>query len=103
MCGKHGPRNLDCWHRFDQEYQFSTHSSSSSMSAMMTSPYTTFDPNWYPDLGATNHVISDPNNLTTEMNYTGTDQVHVGNGSGLNIQLVSSSSFLSLLIPKLFP
>lgn len=67
------------------------------MSAMMTSPCVAFDTNWYLDPGVTNYVTPDP---TTKMNYIGTDQIHVGNGLGPNIQLIGSSSFLSLFNSK---
>lgn len=67
VCGKNGHIALDCWHRFDQEYQSSSNSSSTSyMTAMLTAPCTAFDPNWYPDSGVTNHVTPDPNNLTQD-------------------------------------
>lgn len=53
------------------------------MTAMLTSsPCTAFDPKWYPNSGATNHVTPNPNNLAIKENYTGTDQIHIGNGSG---------------------
>lgn len=55
-CGKNGHMAFGCWHIFDQDYQPSSSSSQSSMSAMMTTPYTAFDPNWYVDSGATNHI-----------------------------------------------
>ncbi|PHU11380.1 hypothetical protein BC332_18310 [Capsicum chinense] len=33
------------------------------------------DPTWYPNLGASNHLTNDLNNLTLKGNYNGTDQV----------------------------
>ena len=35
---------------------------------------------WLTNSGATNHITSNPNNLTTQAPYTGSDQVAVGNG-----------------------
>lgn len=33
------------------------------MTAMIASPYTAFNTNWYPDSGAINHITPDVNNL----------------------------------------
>lgn len=46
---------------------------------------------WYTDSGATDHITSDINNLTSRSNYQGPDQVSVGNGAGLRISHVVSS------------
>ena len=35
---------------------------------------------WLIDPGATDHITSNPNNLTTQAPYTGSDQVAEGNG-----------------------
>ena len=52
----------------------------------------TNDLNWYPDTGATHHITSDLNNLNLQHEeYTGPEQVHVGNGQGLPIHHLGSS------------
>jgi hypothetical protein len=52
----------------------------------------TSDYNWYPDTGATNHVTAVLANLNVQPDgYTGTDQLHVGNGQGLPISHTGTS------------
>jgi hypothetical protein len=38
---------------------------------------------WYTNTGATDHITSEFDKLTTREKYGGTDQVHVANGSGM--------------------
>lgn len=40
---------------------------------------------WYPDSGASNHTTGDLNSLSGWLPNTGSDQVVMGNGSGLKI------------------
>lgn len=47
---------------------------------------------WILDTGATHHVTSDLNNLSSFYNYTGTDSLQIGNGAGLHIENIGSSS-----------
>ncbi|KAF3951345.1 hypothetical protein CMV_022993 [Castanea mollissima] len=48
------------------------------------------------DTGATNHLTSDLSNLNLQSEeYVGTDQIHVGNGAGLAITHIGSSSLPS--------
>ena len=49
---------------------------------------------WYPDSGATHHVTNDVQSLTDPAFYQGTDQLQVGNGSGLIIRSTGSSSLI---------
>jgi hypothetical protein len=54
------------------------------------------DSTWYPDTGANNHVTSDLGNLNLNAeDYTGHDQVRIGNGQGLKILHTGSSIFCS--------
>jgi hypothetical protein len=43
--------------------------------------------------GATTHVTTDSQNLQSSTVYSGTDVVHMGNGAGLVISYVGSSTF----------
>lgn len=52
-----------------------------------------FNPNWYPDSGATNHMIPDGNILQNPIPYTGFDKVKVGNSEGLTIQQIGQCDF----------
>ena len=58
------------------------------------------DPAWYMDSGATDHVASDPNQLTISRNYDGNDQLQVGNGESLNISHVGFALLPSSLKSK---
>lgn len=101
VCGKSGHTALDCWHRFDQDYQSGVHQPQSSMAAMVARSYNTPDPNWYPDSGATNHITPDINNLTNKSHYSGLEQIHIGDGSGLEILHTGSMFFSSRLNPRI--
>lgn len=45
--------------------------------------------------GATNRLIADHSNLMNSSEFYGSDQVHMGNGKGLAIKHVGSSTFSS--------
>lgn len=49
------------------------------------------DDAWYPDFGASNHVISDLNNLNIGAKYRGRNIVKIVNGGGLSISYVGCS------------
>ena len=59
---------------------------------MITPPDNT---SWYPDSGATHHVTNNPQALIDPIVYQGTEQLQIGNGSGLYIHSTGSSSILS--------
>lgn len=42
------------------------------------------DTEWFHDSGATNHITSEMENLTTVSEFYGTDLVHMGDGKGLS-------------------
>ena len=65
------------------------------MSNTLATPSTMYDPNWYPDLGATHHMTLDPLNLMEKADYGGSKRVVVGNGSSLQISHVGNSLFKS--------
>ena len=49
------------------------------------------DTNWYPDFGATDHITSELNKLTTHDKYKGRDRVHTANGKGMCISHIGHS------------
>jgi hypothetical protein len=54
------------------------------------------DPAWYPDTGANNHITADYGNLNLHAeDYTGQDQVRIGNGQALHIHHIGSSILCS--------
>ncbi|GLT71534.1 hypothetical protein SLA2020_435450 [Shorea laevis] len=65
------------------------------MAAYMVAPSSQPDLSWYPDTAATNHMTSDLGNLNLQSEeYTGNEQVRVGNGQGLKIAHIGSSNLL---------
>ena len=81
----------NCWHRFEQNYQ----PQSNAQAYTATTPATN-DSTWYPDTGANNHITSNLNHLNLNIeDYTGPDQVRVGNGQGLIIHHIGSSVLCS--------
>lgn len=56
------------------------------------SPYMNAYLNWFPDTGATHHATPDLTALSRAHTYTGTVTLQVGNGNGLGIAHIGSSS-----------
>jgi hypothetical protein len=95
ICFKVGHTASACWHRFEQHYQAPMASQpGSQVFVAATSP--SIDQVWYPDIGANNHLTADLShlNLNAEQ-YTGHDQVRIGNGQGLHIHHIGSSILCS--------
>ncbi|KAJ3699566.1 hypothetical protein LUZ61_003271 [Rhynchospora tenuis] len=100
ICTKWGHPAYKCHHRFDLAFNGPTPLPNSSSSSQSQQPQQTTQPHqalvaepsmtsptasWFMDSGATTHVTPDLNNLSSSQVYTGTDQVHMGNGKGLTI------------------
>jgi hypothetical protein len=61
--------------------------------AYFSSPSLPSKENWYPDTGATHHITNDLQNLNLSLEeYTGQDQIHIGNGTCLSIKYSGSAS-----------
>lgn len=71
---------LNCYHRFEKAFQ-----SSLPPAANTTHTDSSTENMGYPDAGASNHITGDLNSLSDRLPYTGSDQVVMGNGSGLKI------------------
>ena len=105
LCGKIGHTVWQCYHRFDQNFQnpnrvasFGPPPPSSSFHnprAYLATPSTVTDNAWYPDSGASHHLTFDPRNLLTSTEFEGPDQVQIGNGAGMAINLIGNSSLHS--------
>ncbi len=90
ICSKPGHVALACYNRFNHAYQ---RDNSAPIQAFVAASSSASDYNWYPDTGATHHITSDLSNLNLQSEeYTGPDQVHVGNGQGLPISNLGSSN-----------
>ena len=99
-----------CYYRFDPSFQglfsflngFLSAQDSSRMTAMVaTTLEFTYDSNWYPDSGATNHITPDIHNLMNKTEFVGQDKIMMGNGTSLNIKHIGQSSFQSQFSLKL--
>lgn len=62
--------------------------SNSPMQAMVASQYHPHDGAWYADTGATNHITTDMTHLGAPSEYSGSEQINLANGSGINISHV---------------
>ncbi|KAF7802369.1 histone deacetylase [Senna tora] len=112
VCSKTGHIASQCYNRYDSNYQLSQQQysqnftqarqrSSGNMSAMVATPDAITDAAWFPDSGATNHVTSDASNLMYGVEYSGAEQLHMGNGKGLLISNIGQSLVKSSFQPSL--
>lgn len=90
ICHKMGHTAIDCFNRMNYAYQ--GRHPPEKLAAMAASHTAMDDSTWYSDTGATHHVTSDFGNLTLASNYNGADSVQVGNGEGLYISHIGSST-----------
>ena len=92
ICTKFGHVAAKCGHHFDHSYEiddthaahFSHHGNGSYQ----------VDKNWYSDTGATDHITSDLDRLTTRDRYHGKEQIHTANGTGMSILHVGNSQLI---------
>ena len=126
LCGKIGHTVLKCYYRFDQNFHGSgminganssghqnsqrsnanlAHTQSefplenAPLEAMLTCAEGKNDDSWYPDSGATNHITKDYNNVTYGTDFHGSQKVHMGNGTCLDIKHIGNS-FVSSNVPS---
>jgi histone deacetylase 1/2 len=86
ICGKAGHVALRCRRRFDHAFTGEEHSANAASTSYNV------DTNWYLDTGATDHMTSDLDRLHIRERYNGHEQVHVGNGAGLQISHIGHST-----------
>jgi hypothetical protein len=79
VCLKEGQGAANCWHRFDADYVPDERNINSAIGSYG------IDTNWYTDTGATDHVISNLEQLTMHDKYNGTEQIRTASGAGMNI------------------
>ena len=63
-------------------------------------PVTVNNTNWYIDIGATNDIISNLNNLILKTSYKGKEQLVVQNGNSLKICDIGSSTISSKFLSQ---
>ena len=66
------------------------------MQALLATPQSPTDDNWYVDSGAAHHLTADLANLNVRADkYQGHEQIRVGNGKSLSIKHVGTTQLLS--------
>lgn len=113
LCGKNGHTTHRGYHQFDTSFSGLNNSSANSgqpsglnnsssptnpsgIQAMMTTQSEFLeDTCWFPGSGATNHVTTDPNQLSIISGYSVFGKIHMGNVIGFQISHVGSNSFVT--------
>jgi histone deacetylase 1/2 len=90
ICGKEGHPAHRCFKWFDSNFSGPPPKSVSTA----TTSYGV-DTNWYMDTGATDHITGDLERLSFRDKYNGGEQVHVANGSGMDIMHIGHSTLCS--------
>jgi histone deacetylase 1/2 len=80
-----------CLKRFDANF---TGPPQKTASSATNSSYGV-DTNWYMDSGATDHITGDLEKLTICDRYSGGDQIHAANGTGMKIDYIGHSTLHS--------
>lgn len=124
VCGRIGHMAWQCFHRFNNQFvspfsqpmnafsgQQSFYSGNTNRTPPMQAMVAASDAGsydaWYPDSGASNHITSNYNNLSSPSEYNGSEHIQLANGSGINIshighaQVLSSSSSKPFLLKQL--
>ena len=110
ICGQFGHRAQECRERFNRNFygwqnpainpqpnpQSSPHAYNLSIPPIVGSSDHTM---WYPDSRATHHVTNDHSTLIDPAAYQGTEQLQIGNGTGLYIQSTGSTLIPSRSVP----
>lgn len=92
ICNKIGHYAKKCYFRFDVTYQDTNNMQPKQGLLTMHHGNNNWDNAWNADTGATHHFTNDTNNLNLQKSdYTGADNVQVGNGQGLQISKTGSS------------
>ena len=104
LCGQHRHRVLECRERLNRMFHGHQNSPTAQNTQIFPQAYNlNFNTlnvpqdhsQWYPDSGATHHITNDVQSLTDPALYQGTDQLQIGNGSGLIIHSTGSSSLIT--------
>ncbi|WVZ63086.1 hypothetical protein U9M48_012751 [Paspalum notatum var. saurae] len=96
LCERHGHTVHECWYRFNRRYVpprdgGRSFNSGQQKSVSAVVPSYGVDTNWYMDSGATDHITSALDKLTSREPYTGDDQIHAANGKGTEDNDISVS------------
>jgi len=89
------PQQMSSSNPMQQQMQPINPISSHNPQAMTIGSTAAQSSNWYPDSGASHHVTSNVENIQQCAPFEGPDQVIIGNGQGLPIRSIGSSTFIS--------
>jgi hypothetical protein len=89
ICKKPNHEVVDCWHRFDEDYQVD------KRYVVAATPSYDVDTNWYMDTRAIDHVTGELNKLTTRARYQRQEQIHTTNGTSMEIAHIEIFSIYS--------
>ena len=93
ICGKMGHTTIDCYHRMDFSFQGKNPPAKLAAMTIASNTAITGSSNpWLTDLGASDHITANLNNLTSQSQYKGSDQIAVGNGQSLPINHIGNTS-----------
>ncbi|WVZ94201.1 hypothetical protein U9M48_040122 [Paspalum notatum var. saurae] len=100
LCERTGHTVHDCWDRFKKNYvppqqwvqiKQDHRRQQPLYFHLMVLPSYAVDTNWYMDSGATDHITSESEKLTTRQQYTVQDQIHAANGKGMDISHIGNT------------
>ncbi|CAL2246117.1 unnamed protein product [Prunus armeniaca] len=105
ICGKRGHIALDCYHR--SNYAFQGQAPPSSLTAMTAQSSYSPEQVWIDDTGASHHMVGNASHLHNVTSCDVTENVTVGNGEGLEIinlgtTSISCANTRSLSMPSVF-
>ncbi|KAJ4793674.1 hypothetical protein LUZ62_044920 [Rhynchospora pubera] len=91
ICKKPGHSAKQCRYRYTPDANYKP--KSQSYQAYVAQPSNTINSaDWILDSGASHHVTDDINNLSSFYNYTSSDSLQIGDGSGLPIHHIGTTS-----------
>jgi hypothetical protein len=80
VCFMLGHTTDRCWNKYDENYVHdSRHVAAAAVNTYMV------DPNWYTDIGATDHIMGELEKLALWEKYHGAEQIHTVDGAGMDI------------------
>ncbi|XP_010497180.1 PREDICTED: uncharacterized protein LOC109124940 [Camelina sativa] len=93
ICGKKGHQALDCWHKYDDNYE-QQGAVASALAALHITDVTD-ETGWHPDTGETAHITNSTQRLQQAQPYYGSDTVMASDGNFLPITHIGSSKLPS--------
>lgn len=84
---------MNYFYKFDHSFSTPNTSGGGKISVFITTLDNFVDLGWIPNLEATNHCTPSISNIQDRVEYTGSGQVFIDNGTELNIENTSKSFF----------